>query len=55
MRRRWDGLNRHGIKDPKEDTDYWLEGNDNRFNFDVNTPSGEQSLSPGIPSSCQIG
>jgi len=45
-------MDRHGIEDPKEDTDYWLEGNDNRVNFDVNTPPGE---SPGIPSSCQIG
>lgn len=30
-------MDRHGIEDSTEDTDYWLDGNDGRVNFDVNT------------------
>ena len=41
-------MDRHGIEDPTEDTDYWLDGNDGWVNFDVNTRPEErvQNTSP---------
>ena len=39
-------MDRHGIEDPTEDTDYWLEDNDGRVNFNVNTRPKGQAQSP---------